>query len=75
MHRLILGSAILLLGLTVNTSVAAQSYRIAASYTLGGDGSWDYLTYDSNMRRLYIGRSNRIMVVDPEHATGAARTE
>lgn len=67
MHRLTLAVTVLLLGLAANTTVSAQSYHVAANYTLGGDGSWDYLTYDETMHRLYIGRSDRIMVVDPEH--------
>jgi WD40 repeat protein len=33
-------------------------------WQLGGDGGWDYLTADTETRRLYIARNNRIMVVD-----------
>lgn len=32
--------------------------------TFGGDGSWDYLTYDEQGHRLFIARSTRVMVVD-----------
>jgi DNA-binding beta-propeller fold protein YncE len=31
---------------------------------LGGDGFWDYVTPDSDSHRLFIGRQNRLMVVD-----------
>ncbi|HEY0407993.1 MAG TPA: hypothetical protein VGC89_19815 [Pyrinomonadaceae bacterium] len=34
--------------------------------TLGGDGGWDYLTIDSQERRLYISRSTHVMVVDAD---------
>jgi DNA-binding beta-propeller fold protein YncE len=48
------------------TSLSAQSYHVAHTYTLGGDGGWDYITLDTLTHRLFIGRSNRIMVVDPD---------
>lgn len=31
---------------------------------LGGDGGWDYLSVDSDARRLYISRGTHVMVVD-----------
>jgi DNA-binding beta-propeller fold protein YncE len=31
---------------------------------LGGDGSWDYVVPDPPNHRIYIGRQNRVMVVD-----------
>jgi YVTN family beta-propeller protein len=44
-------------------------YKIEVSAALGGEGFWDYLTIDSAAQRLYIARSNRIMIVDidPQH--------
>ena len=53
-------------------SVLAQSssaYRITHTYTLGGDGSWDYVVPDPPNHRLFIGRQNRVMVID--EANGA----
>ncbi len=47
----------------------AQSYHVAKTFTLGGDGGWDYLALDTQGNRLFIARQNRVMVVDPE--TGA----
>ncbi len=44
---------------------AAASYHLANSYLLGGDGGWDYLTYDSAAKRLFVSRSTHVMVVDP----------
>ena len=46
--------------------VHAQSYRVTHSYTLGGDGGWDYVALDTAGHRLFIARSTRVMVVDPE---------
>ena len=41
-----------------------SSYRITHSYPLGGDGSWDYVVPDPSHHRVFIGRQNRVMVVD-----------
>ncbi|HEY2904408.1 MAG TPA: hypothetical protein VGJ29_00805 [Vicinamibacterales bacterium] len=49
--------------------LAAQSsstYRVTHTYTLGGDGSWDYVVPDPPSHRLFIGRQNRVMVVDED---------
>lgn len=40
------------------------SYRVTHTYTLGGDGSWDYIVPDPPNHRLFIARQNRVMVVD-----------
>ena len=47
--------------------LAAQSpapYHQLASYTLGGDGGWDYLTLDTAGHRLFVSRGDRVMVID-----------
>src|SRR5882724_9382473 len=56
----------LVLTLAAVTPLFAQSsaYRITHTYTLGGDGSWDYIVPDPPNHRLFIGRQNRVMVVD-----------
>jgi len=61
----LLSCAGLLLGAAA-PSGAAQSYHVAHTFTLGGDGGWDYLALDTLGHRLFIARQNRIMVVDPE---------
>jgi DNA-binding beta-propeller fold protein YncE len=40
------------------------AYRITQSYPIGGDGSWDYVVPDPAHHRVFIGRQNRVMVVD-----------
>jgi DNA-binding beta-propeller fold protein YncE len=42
------------------TSPAPKVHKIA----VGGDGGWDYLTVDSDARRLYVSRANRVVVID-----------
>jgi len=51
--------------------VAQQSstYSITHTYTLGGDGGWDYIVPDPSNHRLFIGRQNRVMVVDENNGT------
>ena len=50
------------------TALLAQSssYRITQTYTLGGDGRWDYIVPDPPNHRLFIARQNRVMVVDED---------
>ncbi|MDQ6828896.1 MAG: YncE family protein [Gemmatimonadota bacterium] len=44
----------------------AQSgaYHISHTYTLGGDGGWDYVVPDPPNHRVFVGRQNRVMVID-----------
>jgi hypothetical protein len=37
--------------------------------SVGGDGGWDYLTVDSEARRLYVSRGNRVVVIDLTNET------
>lgn len=48
------------------TVFAASQYKVKHKFVLGGDGGWDYLTYDPAGHRLFIARATRVMVVDPE---------
>ena len=62
----------LVLFFTAVFSVGAKSptqYVIKQKFTLGGDGGWDYLTYDPQGKRLFISRATRVQVVDPEKGT------
>ena len=49
--------------------LAQSSYRITHTYTLGGDGGWDYIVPDPPNHRLFIGRQDRVMVVDEDQGT------
>jgi DNA-binding beta-propeller fold protein YncE len=62
----------LVLALSIVPPVIAQSppsYRITHSYPLGGAGSWDYVVPDPASHRLYVGRQNRVMVIDQDTGT------
>lgn len=44
-------------------------YKVLHTYALGGNGGWDYLVPDPATHRLFIGRENRVMVVDENAGT------
>jgi DNA-binding beta-propeller fold protein YncE len=58
-----------LLALSLFSSFAQAAgggeYRILEQFTLGGAAGWDYLSIDSAENRLFISRSDRVMVVNP----------
>ena len=64
---LVLAAAVMTAAVST-VSGQAPGYHIADTYTLGGSGSWDYLAFDGVGHRIFIARSNRVMVVDA--ATG-----
>src|SRR5579872_4508691 len=45
------------------------AYHLERTFALGGEGGWDYLTYDATTQRLFISRGTRVMVVDPKNGT------
>jgi hypothetical protein len=54
-----------LLTLTLFAPTAANAqYRITRHYVVGGEGSRDYVVPDTANHRLFIGRADRVMVVD-----------
>lgn len=62
----LLKKLVLLCFLLICTSSSAgePGYHVIKKLHLGGEGGWDYLTVDSEARRLYISRSTRVVVVD-----------
>jgi len=45
---------------------ATSTFRIESQWPIGGEGGWGFLALDSEAHRLYIPRTNRVMVVDTE---------
>jgi len=45
-------------------AAAGPGYKVVNTYKVGGDGGWDYLTADSDARRLYVSRSTHVIVLD-----------
>lgn len=61
--------AMVLCAVTTLSAQTGGGYRVVQTYALGGDGSWDYIVPDPPSHRVFIGRTNRVMVVDAN--TGA----
>ena len=55
---------VVLLGTAGNA--AAAEYTLKQKFNIGGEGGWDYLTYDASSNRLFIARGTRVQVVDPD---------
>ncbi len=47
-----------------------ETYRKEATFPVSGDGGWDYITLDSEARRLYISHETQVNVLDAD--TGKA---
>jgi DNA-binding beta-propeller fold protein YncE len=45
---------------------ADPGLHVVRTYTLGGEGGWDYLKLDPDSRRLYISRSTHVIVIDAD---------
>ncbi len=43
---------------------SGPGYHVSATYKIGGEGGWDYLTADATIRRLYISRGTHVIVLD-----------
>jgi YVTN family beta-propeller protein len=41
-----------------------SGYHLLKKITLGGEGGWDYITFDSPTRRLFISRQTKVIVLD-----------
>ena len=65
--RIISGIATLL-GVAIAGVAGAQTstagYHVTQRIPLGGEGGWDYIAVDTARGRLFISRSDRVMVVD-----------
>jgi len=66
-----MGHMSLVVILAAATPLLAQpsTYHVTHTFTLGGDGSWDYIVPDPPRHRLFIARQNRVMVVDQDSGT------
>ena len=65
-NRLTLAAALFLT--LQETSVSAADLKVR-KIEVGGEGGWDYLTVDSEARRLYVSRGNRVVVIDLDNET------
>src|SRR5262252_5952872 len=66
---LFFGLALILTIAFFGNAASPVDYQLKQKFTIGGDGGWDYLTYDASGKRLFISRATRVQVVDPEKGT------
>jgi YVTN family beta-propeller protein len=52
--------------IAMSGGAAAAEYVLKAKFKIGGEGGWDYLTYDAPSNRLFIARATRVQIVDPD---------
>jgi DNA-binding beta-propeller fold protein YncE len=66
-------AAVITAGLLLTNLANSQpggGYHLLKTYKLGGEGGWDYLTFDSSTRYLYISHGTHVAVIDVD--TGKA---
>lgn len=56
--------AFILAGAMLAALPALAQMKVTNQVKLGGEGGWDYLTYDADGQRLFITRGSHVMVVD-----------
>ncbi len=54
---------LILAGSTLAQS-ASPLYKQVARFEVGGEGGWDYISYDASSNRLFVGHGKEITVVD-----------
>ncbi|HKH98802.1 MAG TPA: YncE family protein [Candidatus Sulfotelmatobacter sp.] len=59
-------SGMILLMVALALAAAGPGYHVMTTYKVGGEGGWDYLTADSDARRVYISRGTHVMVLDAD---------
>jgi DNA-binding beta-propeller fold protein YncE len=62
--RRFLPASLVLLVAAAALAAAVPGYKVVNTYTVGGDGGWDYLTADAAARHLYISRGTHVIVLD-----------
>ncbi len=61
---------IAILSLLICTSGFCQQsgYKLKGTTLLGGDGGWDYISFEETARRLYISHSTHVIVYDVDNS-------
>ncbi len=69
--RLWVSGLVALVALVSGHAFAAPSlnYHVTKTWPIGGEGGWDYLTFDQAGRRLYVSRFTRVQVIDVDSGT------
>jgi DNA-binding beta-propeller fold protein YncE len=52
--------------LVAAAAFAGEGYKVVTKYKIGGTGGWDYVTVDSNNRRIYASHATVVDVLDAD---------
>lgn len=52
----------------VGAEPVSAAPRVLSQMKLGGDGGWDYLSFDAQRHHLFVSRGDRVLVIDARHA-------
>jgi DNA-binding beta-propeller fold protein YncE len=59
-----LAGALILAGIAA--AAGASGYHVVKTIAIGGDGGWDYVTTDSDARRVYVSHATHVVVLDAD---------
>ena len=65
---LLFGNAIFLSSVILSSALALaqNNWAVQNTFHIGGEGGWDYVTFDPQTRHLYVPRSTHTLVIDAE---------
>src|SRR5581483_54992 len=52
--------------LSSGIAIAQNNWAVQNTFHIGGEGGWDYVTFDPQKHHLYVPRSTHMMVIDAE---------
>jgi DNA-binding beta-propeller fold protein YncE len=64
---LIINTALLAVSIYLALFQAGAGYKVEMRYPVPGNGGFDYVTIDSNARRLYLSHGTQVDVIDPDN--------
>lgn len=63
---LIIKTALLVVSISLALLQTGTGYKVEQRYPVPGNGGFDYVTIDSNARRLYLSHGTQVDVIDPD---------
>src|SRR3974377_1766736 len=69
LYACLISFAALALGLTLyarSKPAGPSGYQLVKTIPVPGDGFWDYVTVDSDARRIYISHATKVVVLDAD---------
>ena len=63
----IINTALFAVSMSLALLQAGTGYKVETRYPVPGNGGFDYVTIDSNARRLYLSHGTQVDVIDPDN--------